>query len=150
MCSSDLVGVRGPVGGGEVDRGERFGGRAGPGAFEVGQHVEPGGDDLGEHRWGVAAAVEDHRAGPVGADDRAQVSDQIVTGTTKACDQLLAIARPRVVFKGLDISRGGQRATHDLECRMFFGLVICWFLRLRNGFGTIPVRLHSGSGIQIS
>ena len=35
----------------------------------------------------------------------------------------------------------------ELECRMFFGLVICWFLRLRNGFGTIPVRLHSGSGI---
>src|SRR5665811_1450920 len=34
-----------------------------------------------------------------------------------------------------------------MECRMFFGLVICWFLRLRNGFGTIPVRLHSGSGI---
>jgi len=38
-------------------------------------------------------------------------------------------------------------AGQELECRVFFGLVICWFLRLRNGFGTIPVRLHSGSGI---
>src|SRR5450759_3194847 len=40
-----------------------------------------------------------------------------------------------------------SRLLVNLECRVFFGLVICWFLRLRNGFGTIPVRLHSGSGI---
>jgi hypothetical protein len=46
------------------------GARASPGAFEVGQHVEPGGDDLGEDLWGVAAAVEDHRTRPVRADDR--------------------------------------------------------------------------------
>ena len=65
--------MRGAVGALVVHRGERFGGGAGPGAFEVGQHVEAGGDDLGEHRWGVAAAVKDHRAAAVGADEGAQV-----------------------------------------------------------------------------
>src|ERR1019366_3505416 len=69
----ELVGVGGAVGALVVHRGEGFAGGAGPGAFEVGQHVEPGGDDLGEDLWGVAAAVKEHRATAAGSDDRAQV-----------------------------------------------------------------------------
>src|SRR5665648_657138 len=72
----ELVADGRPVGGGEVVERERGRSGPGPGALVVGEQVEPGCDDLGEHRRGVPAPVEYHGAGPVGADDGAQVGQQ--------------------------------------------------------------------------
>src|SRR5659263_334990 len=64
----ELVAGGGAVGGGEVGGGERGRSGSGPGSFVVGEQVEPGGEDLGEHRRGVPAAVEHDGARAVGSE----------------------------------------------------------------------------------
>ena len=63
----ELIAVDGAVRGGEADRAERVRRLARPAALVVGEQVEAGGEQLGEHRGAVAAAVKHHGAPASGA-----------------------------------------------------------------------------------